>query len=148
MKVTMLLADSAQAVDGKLYILGGGWSVIGPEPSIFGIAIKIEVPWDQSNVIHKLKLTLLDSDDQPIVGETPEGPKPIEVHADFEVGRPAGLKPGTPIDFPMAINFAPLPLEPGQRFVWRLEIDGKTEPDWRVAFNTRPAQPQSSALTG
>ena len=32
MKVTMLLADSAQAIEGKLYILGGGWSITGPDP--------------------------------------------------------------------------------------------------------------------
>jgi hypothetical protein len=25
-EVTMLLCDAAQAVDGKLYVLGGGWS--------------------------------------------------------------------------------------------------------------------------
>jgi hypothetical protein len=31
-KVTMLLADAAQAVDGKLYILGGGWTITGPDP--------------------------------------------------------------------------------------------------------------------
>jgi hypothetical protein len=42
--------------------------------------------------------------------------------------------------FPIALNFAPIRLEPGQRYVWRLEIDGKSEPDWRVAFNTRPAE--------
>ena len=33
MKVTILLADAAQAVEGKLYILGGGWSITGPDPS-------------------------------------------------------------------------------------------------------------------
>ena len=32
MKVTILLADAAQAVEGKLFVLGGGWSVTGPEP--------------------------------------------------------------------------------------------------------------------
>ena len=37
----MLLADSAQAVEGKLYILGGGWNITGPEPSPSGIAIYI-----------------------------------------------------------------------------------------------------------
>lgn len=29
MKVTMLLADAATVAEGKLYILGGGWSVTG-----------------------------------------------------------------------------------------------------------------------
>jgi hypothetical protein len=141
MKVTMLLADSAQAVDGKLYILGGGWSVTGPEPSPFALAIKIEVPWDQTNVQHKVRIALLDADGQPVVGESPGGPQPIQVEASFEVGRPPGVKPGTPIDVPLAINFAPIPLEPGQRFEWRLEIDGDSDEDWRVAFNTRPQEP-------
>ena len=44
MKVTMLLADAAQAVNGKLYILGGGWSVAGPDPTPMAIALKMEVP--------------------------------------------------------------------------------------------------------
>jgi len=42
MKVTMLLCDAVQVADGKLYILGGGWSIIGrPGPS--AVAVKIEV---------------------------------------------------------------------------------------------------------
>ena len=45
-----MLADAAQAVEGKLYILGGGWSVTGPEPSASAIAAYIQVPWDRTNV--------------------------------------------------------------------------------------------------
>ena len=47
------------------------------------------------------------------------------------------MKPGTPIDVPIAFNFAPIPLEAGSRFEWRLEIDGIAADDWRVAFSTR-----------
>src|SRR4029077_19300015 len=36
-KVTMLLADFAQVADGKLTVVGGGWSLTGPEPTPFGI---------------------------------------------------------------------------------------------------------------
>src|SRR5213594_576499 len=61
MKVTMLLADSAQAVNGKLYILGGGWSIIGPDPAATAIAIKIDVPWDLANRSHTFRLALLDA---------------------------------------------------------------------------------------
>ena len=28
----MLLCDAAQVSDGKLFILGGGWSMTGPDP--------------------------------------------------------------------------------------------------------------------
>ena len=52
MKLTMLLADAAEAVGGKLYILGGGWSITGPQPTPSAIAIKIDVPWDQTNKVH------------------------------------------------------------------------------------------------
>ena len=52
MRVTLMLADSAQAVEGKLYILGGGWSLVGPEPTPMAIALKIEVPWDETNRRH------------------------------------------------------------------------------------------------
>ena len=48
MKVTILLADSAQAINGKLYILGGGWSIADPGPVVMALAMKIEVPWDQA----------------------------------------------------------------------------------------------------
>lgn len=148
MKVTMLLADSAQAVNGKLYILGGGWSITGPDPTVMAIVIKIEVPWDEANKRHKLELALLNADGQPVMVPTPTGDRPVELSGEFEVGRPPGLKPGTPLDFPVALNIGPLPLPPDARYVWRLSIDGKSEEDWQVAFTTRPAQGPGVAQRG
>ena len=88
----MLLADAAQAVDGKLYVLGGGWSVTGPEPAPMAIALKIDVPWDEANKRHKFQLALLDADGQPVIVPTPTGERPFELTGEFETGRPAGLK--------------------------------------------------------
>lgn len=141
MKVTMLLADAVQAVDNKLYVLGGGWSITGPEPTPFGIALKIEVPWNEANRRHAWRLELLDPDGHPVqlATATPDGGGTIQIGGDFEVGRPAGLAEGTPIDLALAINSGPLPVPPGGRYVWQLSIDGKTSEDWRVAFSTRPA---------
>lgn len=36
--------------------------MIGPAPTPFGIAMKIDVPWDQTNTRHVWKLTLHDED--------------------------------------------------------------------------------------
>jgi hypothetical protein len=138
MKVTLLLADSAQAVDGKLYILGGGWSVTGPDPTPMAIAMKIEVPWDETNRRHAWRLELIDADGEPVRAPG-DGAHAIEIGGEFEVGRPAGVKPGTPIDLPLAINLSALALEPGGRYVWRLWIDGASDEDWQVAFTTRPS---------
>jgi hypothetical protein len=139
MKVTMLLADAAAAVQGKLYILGGGWSITGPTPTPFAIAIKIEVPWDEANKRHKLALELFDADGNPVKVRGEHGEEPVRVEGEFEVGRPPGLKPGTPLDFTLAIGFGPIPLPPDSRFAWRLSIDGYADELWQVAFSTRPA---------
>jgi hypothetical protein len=143
MKVTIMLADSAQAVNGKLYILGGGWSITGPDPTPMAIVIKIEVPWTNANTPHELRLALFDEDERPVVVPTPTGEHAFEIHSRFEVGRPPGLKPETPLDVPMAINIGPLPLRPNSRYVWRCFIDDQSEDEWQVTFSTRPPkQPQ------
>lgn len=92
----MLLADAAQEVNGKLSILGRGWSQpAGPAPT--AIAIKIDVPWTEANHPHPFWLTLSDEDGQavrigPILGGEPEmvseEGQPVEVQGQFVVGRP------------------------------------------------------------
>jgi hypothetical protein len=139
-KATLLLADFAQVADGKLTVVGGGWSVTGPDPTPFAIAILVQVPWDQANVRHTLRLELLDADGNAVTMETEDGnEEPIVFFDDlvFEVGRPPGLKPGTPLDFPVAVNSGPLPLPSGERYEWRLSIDGRSDDDWRLPFTTR-----------
>jgi hypothetical protein len=136
-KATLLLADYAVVSDGKLTIVGGGWSQTGPEPAPFGIGLLIQVPWDQANTMHSFAVQLLDADGESVVVDTDEeGEQPVAFGGDFEVGRPPGLKPGTPLDFPVAMNSTPLPLEPG-RYEWRLTIDGESRQDWTLAFTVR-----------
>jgi hypothetical protein len=142
MKATLLLADHAAAVGGKLYINGGGWTVIGPNPHPSAIAMLVHVPWDQTNVRHTFSLELLDADGNAIT--TPDA-NPIKVESEFEVGRPAGVKQGTTLSVPLAFNFGPIPLTPGSQFEWRLSIDGHPDDDWRLTFTTRPAPPQALA---
>ena len=138
MKATLLLADYAVVSDGKLTIVGGGWSQTGPEPASFGIGLLIQVPWDQANTPHAFSVELLDADGAAVSFETDEeeGDQPVAFGGEFEVGRPPGLKPGTPLDFPVAVNSTPLPLEPG-RYEWRLTIDGDARADWTLPFTVR-----------
>src|ERR671920_804574 len=102
MMATIHLADAAQAIDNKLYLLGGGWSVTGPDPTPSALAIALKVPWDEANQPHALRVELLDSDGHPVrLGELEEA-KGLVVESQFEVGRPPGLRPGTPIDLAFA----------------------------------------------
>jgi hypothetical protein len=136
----MLLADYVVVSDGKLTIVGGGWSQTGPEPAPFGIGLLIQVPWDQANTPHQFKVQLLDADGAAVSfdEEDPESEsdQSVEFGGEFEVGRPPGLKPGTPLDFPVAVNSVPLPLEPG-RYEWRLTIDEQSRQDWTLPFTVR-----------
>ena len=138
MKATLLLADYAVVSDGKLTIVGGGWSQTGPEPAAFGIGLLIQVPWDQANTRHAFSVELLDADGAPVSfdEDEEETDQPVAFGGEFEVGRPPGLKPGTPLDFPVAVNSTPLPLEPG-RYEWRLTIDDQSRQDWTLPFTVR-----------
>jgi len=132
MKLTMLLADAAQVSEGKLYILGGGWSMTGPAEVPSAIAIKIEVPWDQANRQHHFQVELFDGDGQAVK----MGSEAVRIQGQFETGRPAGLAPGTPLDVPLAISIGPLGLAPG-RYAWRCSVDGETHEDWEIYFTKR-----------
>jgi hypothetical protein len=70
------------------------------------------------------------------------GDKPVQIQGRFEVGRPAGLPAGTPLDAVLALTMGPIPLEGGQRYTWKLSIDGESREDWHVAFMVRKGQPQ------
>ncbi len=133
-RVTMLLAESAQVADSKLFILGGGIALIAATPSPLAVAMKIDVPWDRADRRHEWTLELLDADGTPVL----MGDRPVIVSGTFEVGRSEQLQPGTPLPMPLAVNFSGLVLAAGQRFAWRLVIDGDTEPDWQAAFTVGP----------
>ncbi len=146
MKVSLMLADHAQAVGGKLFICGGGWSVTGPDPRPFAIVLDIKVPWHGINVDHAVRFDLIDADGQPVEVETPEGVKPFFIEGNFQVSPAPGVTPGTPIDAHVAINLGPQPgIAPGGRYEWRLSIDGETREDWYLAFSTRPAAAAQAA---
>jgi hypothetical protein len=137
-KALILLADAAQVQGGKLYILGGGWSQIGPEPTPTAIVLRFEVPWAQANQRHHWELSLVDADGKGVLLPTPEGEQPLVLSGDLEVGRPAGLTPGIDLEVPVAINLAPLPLPPDGRYRWQLSIAGETREEWQASFSTRP----------
>lgn len=137
--VTLLMADSAQVADRKLFILGGGISIIGPRPGPVAVAMLLRVPWDLSVSRHEWLLELLDEDFSPVMA----GERPLVVNGAFEAAKPEGLPPGVPLDVPLAINFSALPVNPGHRYTWRLSIDGSSESGWQTSFSVRPMAEQA-----
>jgi hypothetical protein len=132
----MLLCDAAQEVGGKLYILGGGWSVIWLPglPTPVTLAVKLAVPWDQANHPHAVRAALVDDDGEPV----DFGTGPVEASGQVEVGRPPGLKPGTPLDVAFVLPFGFLAFAPGG-YVWELFVD--ENPVARTPFRVMPGPP-------
>jgi hypothetical protein len=133
-KTTLLLCDHAQEVAGKLYVLGGGWSIYRGSPVTMALAVKIGVPWDEANMPHTFVARLLTEDGTDPVLTGPDGepaPASVQFEGSFEAGRPPGLPPGSELDAPFAVNIAGLPLQPG-RYEWQVAIDGALAD--RVAF--------------
>jgi hypothetical protein len=139
LKISMMLADHADAVGGKLYISGGGWSITGPGPTPGAIAMDVKVPWDEREHEFDLLLELLDADGQPVLGQTPLGMEHVRADAKLKLQGPfdAAVKPGSPLDAPFALNYPPIPLRPGGRYEWRLSVNGYHDEDWTLPFTTR-----------
>jgi len=137
MQAQLLLADSAQVVNGKMYVLGGGWNQIGPKPSAMAVVIRFVVPWDETNKKHQWVLRLLDEDGRSVILGNAENARPIEVKGQFEAGRPVGSEPGSDTSIPIAVNIGSLPLPAGKRLEWRLFVDEETQDGWREPFRVR-----------
>ncbi|MBI2887176.1 MAG: hypothetical protein HYY02_08200 [Chloroflexi bacterium] len=85
----LILADAAQIVGGKLFLLGGGWDVLtinGPFPleQRFALAAAFRVPWHETNQPHQVELEIVDVDGG-VLGR---------IEGNVEVGRPPGTLPG------------------------------------------------------
>lgn len=138
MKLRLFLADSAEVREQLLFMLGGGWTEVGPPPQPFALAGIIEVDWEETNRQRRLEIVIEDEDGQPLTVATPTGDQPFKIEAQFDVGRPPG-SPGRSFNVPIAVTVAPLPWTPSRRYVVKASIDGKIMDE--VTFSVR-SQPQ------
>jgi len=127
-EVTLLLCDWAESINGKLYILGGGWSRMAANlPIPVALAIKLGIPWDQANRQIPFKAELVTEDGQSVViNETP-----VMLEGEIEVGRPPGTRPGSTLDAVLSIRFPALALQKGA-YTWIFQADNKEA--GRVSF--------------
>lgn len=85
----LILADAAQVQGDKLYLLGGGWSIVWakqyPARHQVAVAAGILVPWLETNARHRFRIR----------AQAEEGKALGEIGGEFEQGRPAGLPAGS-----------------------------------------------------
>jgi hypothetical protein len=137
----VMLADHAEAINGKLYMNGGGWTdhnrpvMAGqaPPPSAFSIALSVFVPWADTN--RPIDLTLLVEDD--------DGNKLVDMTTQMVVGRSPILQPGSGQHAALAINAVQVfPKAGGYRVVVKFGDDMRT---WPFRVIDIPQQQQQKA---
>ncbi len=136
----LILADSAEVLGNKLYLLGGGWDRINintplPAEHPAAIAVSVKVPWNETNQRHTLQLEIL-TDDGSSLGK---------IDGQFEVGRPPGITPGQEQRIQLALKLAVKITGFGGYFIVA-RIDGQESR--RISFNVVPglSGPHNPAL--
>lgn len=127
----IILADAAEVLNGKVYMLGGGWDRIPASQQerdlrLFAVALSIVVPWHQTNERHGLEVKLTDADGQRVL---------FNVVGQFESGRPLGAVRGQLLRTPMAFKIA-TPLNEVGTYAVVGSIDG--EESCRTVFHVHP----------
>jgi len=127
----VILADSAQVVSNKLYLMGGGWDVLHvgqpfPIQQSFAIALSFRVPWQQTNQRHTAEIRIIAEDQQELA----------MVGAQLEVGRPVGIPAGQVQRMQMAMNLV-LALPRRGIYEIRVSINGDESPR-RASFTIVP----------
>jgi hypothetical protein len=111
-KVVILLADAAQISDGKLNMLGAGWSMITTPTGPFAVVIHAQIPWTLTNTKMAWSLDLIDSDGHPVALDETQGPIHME----------GFVESGTTIYVPFVFPFLGMPLVPG-KYEWHFKLD-------------------------
>ncbi len=97
----LILADRAEGINGKLYMMGGAWTEIRvrdfSQPLAFSLSVGVLVLWNATNKEHALEIRV-ESDDGTVL------PPPIPVK--LNMGRPPQAIPGQEFRSIIAINGA------------------------------------------
>ena len=134
----LILADRAESINGKLYMMGGVWDQIGvidfSKPIVFTIALGILIPWNATNLDHKLHVHLLDEDGNQLFG----------VDGGFKTGRPPQLSAGASQHSVLAITVSAVLPKPGTYSVEATINEAERRTTSFVAFQA-PHPPQMLA---
>ncbi len=116
----IVLADYAETVNNKLYLMGGGWETLTvntrfPVQHPCGIAVAFSVPWNETNQVHDIAVEIADED---------EGPPLAAINGQLEVGRPPGIRLGQPQRIQFALNLM-LELPRAGVYVVKARVEGQ-----------------------
>ncbi|MGH2346179.1 MAG: DUF6941 family protein [Chloroflexota bacterium] len=126
---TFMLADRAEVLQGKLYIMGGSLDIFlatgFPTAITFGIALVVAIPWNHTNEEIALSVVFEDADGQ-VLGR---------MDAPITVGRPPNLGKGDEQLVPLAVSNLTFAISKAGAFVALSSLNGKPGP--RATFRVQ-----------
>jgi hypothetical protein len=132
----IILADRAEVLQDKLYMMGGAWSEIGVHdfaaPVPVGVAVSIQVPWNATTKQHTWAIAMQTADGETVAG----------VDGTFAVGRPPLIEEGTSQRALLAFTL-PVLLPAAGSYAVVVSVNGQESN--RVRFRAHQAQPGPSA---
>ena len=125
----LILADSAQVVGGKLFMLGGAWNLhrSGNYPSQFqfSVALSILVPWNEAGIRHPFTLTIADDAGVPVIPQ---------IQGQFEVGKSGQIPEGTAQRALVSVNITMAVPHPGKYIVSSTAGSSKVDTSFEAIF--------------
>lgn len=134
MRVTVLLADSAQAdPSGKVHLLGVGWTrtAVPTGPVAIVVLLRMESV-DEARLPHHVELELIDGENSPM--KFLPGPGTTRVTATIEPNPAADIE--LPAVAPIVLQLGPLDLPVDKTLTWRVTVDDKRDDGWTAPFTT------------
>ena len=89
----MTLCDHAATPGGRLYVSGGGMRLRAPTSQPWALALEVRVPWSDNNRKFPFRIDLFDTDGEPFMVDTPNGPQPLHAGGERRLTAGPGLKP-------------------------------------------------------
>jgi hypothetical protein len=119
----LMLADAATVAEGKHYIHGAGWDIIGaaafPVTRPITVAVLLRVPWNDTNQQQTLELNVLNADGVSIL---PDPPGPLR--GPIIVGRPPHVPAGQAVLVPLVFSLVGVCFDQPGTYVVVMRVDG------------------------
>ncbi len=132
-----LLADAVQVVQGKLYVLGGGWDTLfvpgfpARFPSL-GVGLRIRVPWSWADQVVVIGVDLQEEDGARVLPSPP-------LTQGLKVTRPDGLPEGSDLGVARSFTFNNITFPKAGGYSFVISIDEQIASRLRFSVRPRPS---------
>jgi hypothetical protein len=124
----IVLADYAEIVNGKLYLMGGGWNTFFarevPVQMRIAVAVGVRIEWEETNRPIPVRVYVEDDD----------GKELARIEGTMQVGRPANLPGGSSQLSQMAVNLSLSAARYGNYRIRALAGEGEFAEESGVSF--------------